>query len=170
MSAHGPSGRYPDYRPCCARTVTTHSPRPAPPPSRGVFWPESRYPSCFSTEMLAIAPSFIDQPLECFVVVRLRICSERELSIGFEYLNVDRFSDRHHMEFWLVTLVRICRTLTNSRLAPKQIKLRHFRPEMPPDVRSHLGCDIDFGAGTDEIVFPATIGALPVVGAAVHLN
>ena len=102
--------------------------------------------------------------------VRLRICSKPKLAIGFEYLNVDRLSDRHHMEFWLVTLVRICRTLTNSRLAPKQIKLRHFRPEMPPDVRSHLGCDIDFGAGTDEIVFPATIGALPVVGADVHLN
>jgi len=102
--------------------------------------------------------------------VRLRICRESKLAIGFEYLNVDRLSDRHHMEFWLVTLIRICRTLTNSWLAPKQIRLRHFRPETPPDVRSHLGCDIDFGAGTDEIVFPAEIGALTVVGADVHLN
>src|SRR5689334_3620692 len=102
--------------------------------------------------------------------VRLRICLERELAIGFEYLNVDRLSDRHHMEFWLVTLVRICRTLTSSRLAPKQIKVRHFRPETPADVRSHLGCEIDFEAGTDEILFPATIGALPVVGADVYLN
>src|SRR5215469_16391604 len=92
--------------------------------------------------------------------VRLRICGASKLAIGFEYLNVDRLSDRHHMEFWLVTLIRICRTLTNSWLAPKQIRLRHFRPETPPDVRSHLGCDIYFGAGTDEIVFPAEIGAL----------
>jgi AraC-like DNA-binding protein len=102
--------------------------------------------------------------------VRLRVSLEPKFALGFEYLHIDRLSDRHHMEFWLVTLVRICRSLTGSRLAPKQIKLRHFRPETPPDIRSHLGCDIEFGAGTDEIVFPATIGALPVVGADLHLN
>ena len=102
--------------------------------------------------------------------VRLRVSLERTFTIGFEYLNIDRLSDHHHMEFWLVTLVRICRTLTSSRLAPKQIKLRHFRPETPPDVRSHLGCEIDFAAHSDEISFPAPIGVLPVVGADVHLH
>jgi AraC-like DNA-binding protein len=102
--------------------------------------------------------------------VQLRVSLEPRFAVGFEYLFADRLSDRHHMEFWLVMLIRICRTLTRTRLAPKQIKLRHFRPETPPDVRSHLGCDIDFGAGTDEILFPATIEALPVVGADVHLN
>jgi AraC-like DNA-binding protein len=102
--------------------------------------------------------------------VRLRVSLERTLAIGFEYLNIDRLSDCHHMEFWVVTLVRICRTLTSSRLAPKQIKLRHFRPETPPDVRSHLGCEIDFAADSDEISFPAPIGALPVVGADVYLH
>ena len=74
------------------------------------------------------------------------------------------------MEFWLVTLVRICRTLTGSRIAPKQIKLRHFRPETPPDFRSQLGCEIDFAADSDEILFPSSIGALPLVGADPHLN
>jgi AraC-like DNA-binding protein len=33
-----------------------------------------------------------------------------------------------------------------------------------------LGCEIDFAADGDEILFPAPIGALPVVGADVHLN
>ena len=90
--------------------------------------------------------------------------------IYLEYVNIDRLADRHHMEFWLVTLLRICRAITNTRLAPKQIKLRHFRSETPPDVRSHLGCEIDFAADNDEILFPASIGTLPVVGADVHLN
>jgi AraC-like DNA-binding protein len=102
--------------------------------------------------------------------VRLRISLERTFAIGLEYLNIDRLSDRHHMEFWLVTLVRICRTLTSSRLAPKQIKLRHSRPVTPPDVRSHLGCEIDFAADSDEILFPARIGTLPVVGTDMYLN
>ena len=102
--------------------------------------------------------------------VRLRVSLERECAIGFEYLNIDRLPDRDHIEFWLVTLVRICRALTSSRLAPKQVKLRHFRPETPLDVRSHLRCEIDFAADADEIVFPASIGALPVVGADLHLN
>jgi AraC-like DNA-binding protein len=102
--------------------------------------------------------------------VRLRVSLERTFAIGFEYLNIDRLSDRHHMEFWLVTLVRICRNLTSSRLAPSQIKLKHSRPETPPDVRSYLGCEIDFAADSDEILFPAPIGALPVVRADVHLN
>jgi AraC-like DNA-binding protein len=102
--------------------------------------------------------------------VRLRVSLERKFAIGFEYLNIARLSDRHHMEFWLATLVRICRTLTNSRLAPKQIKVKHFRPETPPDVQSHLGCEIDFAANSDQILFPTRIGALPVVGADVHLN
>jgi AraC-like DNA-binding protein len=102
--------------------------------------------------------------------VRLRVSLEPTFAIRFEYLNIDRLSDHDHMEFWLATLVRICRALTSSSLAPKQIKLRHFRPETPPDVRSHLGCEIDFAADSDEISFPAPISALPVVGADIHLN
>lgn len=102
--------------------------------------------------------------------VRLRVSSERKFTIGLEYQNIDRRSDLHHMEFWLVTLVRICRSLTGGRLVPTQIKLRHFRPHTPADVRSQLGCEIDFAAESDEIVFPAPIGALPVVGADLYLN
>ena len=96
--------------------------------------------------------------------VRSRICSERKLAIGFEYLNVDRPSDRHHMEFWLVTLVRICRTLTSSRLAPKQIKLRHFRPETPPDVRSHFKCGRIRGRDLTRYYFLRRLGRCRLLG------
>ncbi|MBR0719871.1 AraC family transcriptional regulator [Bradyrhizobium liaoningense] len=102
--------------------------------------------------------------------VRLRVSLTDRLAIGFEYLNIDRLSDRHHVEFWLVTLVRTCRTLSGAKLAPNQIKLKHFRPETPSDVRSYLGCEIEFGANRDEILFGAPIGALPVLGADVRLN
>jgi AraC-like DNA-binding protein len=102
--------------------------------------------------------------------VRLKISLDGAVVIGIEYLDVDRETDRHHIEFWMITLVRICRAVTDSRLAPKWIKLRHFRPQTPPDVRSYLGCEIEFGADADEISFSARVGALRVVGADVYLN
>jgi AraC-like DNA-binding protein len=102
--------------------------------------------------------------------VRLRTSLERGFTIGFEYINIDRLSDRHHTEFWLMVLVRICRALTDGRLAPEQIKLKHYRRETPLDIRSQMGCDIEFAADRDEILFPSRIGALPVVGADHHLN
>jgi AraC-like DNA-binding protein len=102
--------------------------------------------------------------------VRLRVSSQRGLVIELEYSGIDRLSDRHHMEFWVVALVRICRAVTSSRLAPKRIKLRHFRTQIPPDIRSLLGCDIDFAADSDEISFPARTGSLPVTGADAHLR
>lgn len=102
--------------------------------------------------------------------VRLKVSAERGFAIGLEYVNIDRLSDRQHMEFWLVALLRVCRTVSSSRIVPKQIKLRHFRPNTPPEIRSHLGCEIDFAAERDEILFPSAIGSLPVVGADEHLN
>jgi AraC-like DNA-binding protein len=102
--------------------------------------------------------------------IGLSISLQKALTIGFRHTNVDRRFDRQHMEFWLVSFVRVCRALTDSRLAPKQIKLRHFRPELPSEVRSYLGCDIVFGADSDEILFPAPVGAFPVVGADEYLN
>jgi AraC-like DNA-binding protein len=102
--------------------------------------------------------------------IRLRVSTDRTVTIGLEYLNVDRHFDRHHIEFWLVALLRICRALTGGRLAPKQIKLKHLRAQIPSDVRAHLGCEITYAADSDEILFPAPIGSLPVVGADIHLN
>jgi AraC-like DNA-binding protein len=102
--------------------------------------------------------------------IGLLISLEQALTIGFRYTNIDRRSDRQHIEFWLATFIRICRTLTRSRVEPKQIRLRHFRPELSSDVQSYLGCEVVFGADSDEILFAAPIGALPVVGADEHLN
>jgi AraC-like DNA-binding protein len=102
--------------------------------------------------------------------IGLLISLEQALTIGFRYTNIDRRSDRQHIEFWLATFIRICRTLTRSRVAPEQIRLRHFRPELSSEVRSYLGCEVVFEADSDEILFAAPIGALPVVGADEHLN
>ena len=103
--------------------------------------------------------------------VRLRF-SMREGSavIALDYVNVFRHADRHHIEFWLVTLLRICRQLTNGRLSPLRLKTRHFRNGMPAELKTFFGVDIEFGANADEIWFPRPIALLPVAGRDEYLN
>src|SRR5262252_9516210 len=50
--------------------------------------------------------------------VRLRFAENDAAMIALDYVNVDRSSDRHQAEFWLVMLVRICRHVTDGRFAP----------------------------------------------------
>ena len=57
--------------------------------------------------------------------VRLSVTlDDRAAAIALAYVDVDRQSDRHQIEFWLVTLVRICRQVTDTRLAPRHLRIR----------------------------------------------
>ena len=103
--------------------------------------------------------------------VRLRFgLQDRTATIALDYVDVDRHADRHQIEFWLVTLVRICRRVTDSRLAPSQLKMRHSRNGPPAEFRAFFGCDVEFGADSDAVSFPAPLASLPVVGRDEYLN
>jgi AraC-like DNA-binding protein len=102
--------------------------------------------------------------------VRLHFSLDRTVTIGLDYVNVDRWSDRHHLEFWLVTLVRICRQLTDNRLAPRQLKVRHFRADPPAEFKTFFGVEVEFGADVDEIIFSPSAAPLPLVGRDSYLN
>jgi len=102
--------------------------------------------------------------------VRLHLTLGRTAAIALDYVNIDRLSDRHHLEFWLVTLVRICRQVTDSRLAPHHLKVRHFRTDPPAELKSFFGTSIEFGADADEISFSVGIASLPIVQRDVYLN
>jgi AraC-like DNA-binding protein len=103
--------------------------------------------------------------------IRLRIDLQNGgATIALDYVDVDRDSDRHQVEFWLVTLVRICRRVTEGRLAPSRLKMRHFRNGTPAEFRAFFGSDVEFGADADAISFPAPLASLPVVGRDEHLN
>jgi len=97
--------------------------------------------------------------------VLLKFHTNRETVLTFEYTGVDRRSDSHHIEFWLASFVRLCRQLTNRRLIPSRIRVVHHRKKTPAEFRSLFGCDIEFGATTDELVFPGAVALMPVVGA-----
>jgi AraC-like DNA-binding protein len=102
--------------------------------------------------------------------VELRVCKDRAAAITINYVGIDRLSDTQHMQFWLVSLVRMCRQLTDTRLAPSQLKVRHFRQATPPGFRKFLGCDVNFGSDADEIVFAPAVNHLSIVGADPYLN
>ena len=102
--------------------------------------------------------------------VRLLCSLSDGAAVTLEYVDVDPRLDRHHIEFWLVTLVRICREVTSSRLAPRRLKVRHFRPGPPADFKSFFGTEVEFGSDVDEIVLSAPIAYLPTVGRDAYLN
>jgi AraC-like DNA-binding protein len=102
--------------------------------------------------------------------IEIRSRVDRALIIALNYLNVDRGSDRHQIEFWLVAMVRMCRQLTDTRIAPLELRVRHFRETTPPEFRAFLGCDMVFGTDADEIVLPEHVNSLPIIGADRHLH
>jgi AraC-like DNA-binding protein len=93
-----------------------------------------------------------------------------DLALTSTYVGVKRLSDRHQMEFWVTSLVRFCRQLTNRDLLPSCVRLVHRRNGGAAPLEKFLGRDVEFGAATDEVSFPETVKQLPIVCADPYLN
>ncbi len=102
--------------------------------------------------------------------VSLRCTLRQGATITVNYVDFDRGSDRHHIEFWLVTLVRILRDITDSRFAPQHLRVRHDRPQPPADFKSFFGIEVEFGSDADEIVLSGPVAALPITRRDPYLN
>ena len=102
--------------------------------------------------------------------ISLRVRDGRETAITLSYIGIDRLLDQQQIEFWLTTLVRLCRQLTNWRLVPLRIRVMHHRPKMPAELKSFLGCAIEFGSNVDEVVFSRTVKTMSVISADPYLN
>ena len=99
---------------------------------------------------------------------RLRFRLDKTAGIALDYVNVDRGSDRQQIEFWLATLMRLCRQLTDTRMVAR-LKVRHSRTGSV-EFKSFFGSGVEFDADADEIIFPASIASLPIVGRDTYLN
>lgn len=102
--------------------------------------------------------------------IQLRIDLDQKTAIALDCIGVEPESGLHQMEFWLFAVVRMCRQLTDTRLAPRQLKVRHFRHASPPEFRTFLGCEVEFASDANEIIFPGFVSSLPIVGADCHLH
>jgi AraC-like DNA-binding protein len=85
------------------------------------------------------------------------------------YVGVDRVLDRHQIEFWVTSMVRICRQLANRHLLPTCVRLVHRRGRCS-ELNQFFGCDVAFGADTDEVAFSGMVKQMPMVNADPYLN
>ena len=96
--------------------------------------------------------------------------NDKKMSIAFRYIGVARLNDRHQIEFFVVTLVRICRQLTGRHLSPIVIKFMHRRTSLPAKLKSFFGCKVVFGSDIDEVAYRQPFKYTPVVDADPYLN
>jgi len=60
--------------------------------------------------------------------------------------------------------------VTDTRLAPRRVGIKHRRDEISPEFKTFFGCEVNFGADGDEIIFAATVALLPIAGRDQYLN
>src|SRR3954453_181025 len=98
-------------------------------------------------------------------------CSKgADLEIRLDYSGVARHSDRHQTEFFLTTLVRVCRSLAGVPLTPLSVTISHARSEGPPEYGRFFGGQPEFAAPSDAVVFRDECRRLPIVSADPHLS
>ncbi|MFY9879648.1 MAG: AraC family transcriptional regulator ligand-binding domain-containing protein [Pseudolabrys sp.] len=91
-------------------------------------------------------------------------------SVIFRYVGVSRHVDRHQIEFFATTLIRLCRQLTDTRLVPTSLKFAHRRDGKYPELTECFGSDVEFDTNIDEVSFAPASREMPVVSADHHLN
>lgn len=101
--------------------------------------------------------------------IKLTLREGKHFSFRFDYVGVSRPSDRHQVEFWIATLVRMSRKLTDRRLTPESVCFVHRR-RPSAELNAFFGCEVRFGGDTDEAIFAPATRDLPIVSADSHLN
>jgi AraC-like DNA-binding protein len=102
--------------------------------------------------------------------LRITCRGQKDVTVRFEYVGVARLSDRQQIEFFVVTLVRICSQLTGRSLSPTGVKLAHRRTKLPAGISKVFKCNVAFGSNVDEVVYPGLAKSIPTVNADPYLN
>lgn len=104
--------------------------------------------------------------------VSIRYLERKDIRLVHDFVGVARHLDRHQIEWWLTALIRLCRQLTGCPVAPSRVSLVHRRRRVGnfSEFAAFFRCDIEFGAAVDEVVFPLSVAAIPVVSADPYLH
>ncbi|MBW9114509.1 AraC family transcriptional regulator [Rhizobium cauense] len=102
------------------------------------------------------------------LVVRLQ--ERSSISVELSYSGVQRHQDRHQMELLAFAVLRLCRKLVGRNLTPIKMKFTHHRSGDLSQIRRLFGCEVEFDANADEILFDVNVMALPLVAGDPFLN
>ncbi|MBB3595207.1 AraC-like DNA-binding protein [Rhizobium sp. BK529] len=91
-------------------------------------------------------------------------------SIELVYSGVERHRDRHQMELMSYSLLRLCRHLAGSHLAPSEVRFAHHRSGDMRLIRQLFGCDVTFNAKADQLRFPESMANLRLVTSDPYLS
>jgi AraC-like DNA-binding protein len=94
----------------------------------------------------------------------------REPALRLSYSGIPRHADLHQIEFCIVAMIRVSRVLSGRQLFPYRVSMVHVRSKGSSKFSRLLGKDVEFGANTDQIEFPAGSAAWPLVDADPRLN
>jgi len=94
----------------------------------------------------------------------------RRVGLVLRYTGVRRQDDRHQLEFWLTSLLRICRQITGKQLKPVRVRLTHQRTAGQAALARFVGCAVEYGATHDEFLFAREAAQLPITHADPYLN
>ena len=100
----------------------------------------------------------------------LKVNEGNLLRVRLHYSGVARHSDVHQIEFWMASLVRICRKLIGTNFKPIEIRIMRDRREQVPEMEKLLDCAVRTGTNVDEILFSGKSGEYPIVTADPYLN
>jgi AraC-like DNA-binding protein len=96
--------------------------------------------------------------------------NNNKVSMIFKHIGIARLDDRHQIEFFIVTLLRLCRQLTGRHSSPVAIKLIHRRTQLPSQLRSLFGCNVAFGSEVDDVIYAQPLKNAAVVNGDPYLN
>jgi AraC-like DNA-binding protein len=102
--------------------------------------------------------------------VRFKINREKSVRVRLHYAGVARHSDAHQIASMIAMLIRLCRHLTGRSLKPTAVRIMHRISGGTSKLEKLLDCNIEDGAGVDEVEFPAPSWDLPVISADPYLH
>src|SRR5580704_6856574 len=102
--------------------------------------------------------------------VRLSYRVGGHVLVDFAYIGVQRHLDQHQIEFFMATVIRLCRQLTGHQLRPQRVTFTRHRTHFSDEIRKFSGCSIVFAGTIDRVTFSKVIRPMPVRSADPYLN